>query len=207
MQTNPGGRIDKQPGLSIAQLAAEYMCVTSWSEVRRLLGDRATVQTAIQFYRGALRAEFGTNVRGAYSELLGIDYSSPVATTMLRSGSTLLTYCNTKLAPSGGPPPTRPGHFRTNAKGVREQAFVGKFLTDSGTSPTRLGIFTGSRVGVKVRILKPIQALKSRAAGVIDAWSDVPPEQKLAIPRMVSGGGAQYRIPRSMTGPDYLQVL
>jgi hypothetical protein len=71
------------------------------------------------------------------------------------------------------------------------------------------------RVGVKLRLLQDLPALKSRASGIVDTWSDrptLPPGQAradaLATPHIAQGGGVQYRTVRTKVQSDeYVAIL
>lgn len=198
------GRLDRIPGKSIQQLFLERRRVTSWREAEQLLlalgYNAAHVRIALRFYQSELAAEFsGGRHRDAVQELLGIDYSRLVQKTTLPAGSLLLTYCKTRPVQGG---------ISTADRWVKNGVMfgVGKFLTQPGTAPSRLGIHTTNRHHAKLRLNKPVVVLQSRASGIVDAWTDDVGNGR-CIPHMAGGGGIQYRLPRAWLNPQDVQLL
>jgi hypothetical protein len=207
------GRLDHQAGKSITQLFLESKQIIDWNDVSDFLVRAGyaspKVATAVDYYRTDLAREYTTRPRASLSELLGIDFHSPVERVLLPAGRTYLAYV--KSVPHNSPASgatrgaSRPneGRVRLDRSGQPLKLLIGGFLTDPGTAPDRLGISTSPpRMGVELKALRSVTALKSRASGIVDAWSDTQGQLGLAIPHMALGGGVQYRVPRTLTSAD-----
>ncbi|MBN1609621.1 MAG: hypothetical protein JW940_23515 [Polyangiaceae bacterium] len=198
------GRLDHKAGKSITELFLESQQIVDWNDVKNFLlcagYSSAKVTTAVDYYRTDLASEYAAKPRASLSELLGIDFHSPVERVMLPAGRTYLTYVKTVAS---APAASRPneGRVRLDASGQPLKLLLGSFLTDPGTAPDRLGISPiPPRMGIQLRALRTVTALKSRASGVVDAWSDK--QGQLAVPRMAFGGGVQYRVQKDLTSTD-----
>jgi hypothetical protein len=194
--------------MSVVQLALEQTQITDWQDVDRFLRDQGRpkrpVGTAVDFYRTELAVEFAGRPVSALLELLGIDFDAPVTREMLPRGD-LATFV--KASPALGIGRPNEGRVRTRA-GTSLALQLGAFFTVVGTDPQSLGISIEGRQGVHVRVLRPIPALRSRASGLVDVWTERPAWRAFGTPRLVGGGGIQLRVPRRMASSDeYLAIL
>jgi hypothetical protein len=214
MSTPPkAGHIDKSRGESVHGLHAESLQLTDWEDVALALGGskRPQVAIAVAYYRDVLAHEFAGSLRSAYLELLGIDFSSPVQRVNLSVGQVLTSYVKTVPAQPG----TRPHEGRVRMdQGTALMPLLGRFFAVKGTALNSLGIHDSSRTGMHFRVMLPVVALQSRASGIVDAWTDTPtltnPRLQTAlpaIPRMVGGGGSQFRVPKSTANTTHFQPV
>lgn len=203
------GRIDRVPGKSVVQLALEQTQITCWADVDRFLRDQGHtapwVRAATTFYETDLAREFSQKPRSALIELLGIDFSFSVERVSLFQTQKLATFVQSSAWLGSG----RPNEGRVRLDGRAPLALhIGGFFTEIGTDPGRLGISLTGRRGVHVRVLQPVPALKSRASGIVDVWTDRPAWSSSGTPHLAGGGGVQFRIPRHLAGSDeYFAIL
>ena len=138
--------------------------------------------------------------------LRGTDLSKAVdATRTLGPGEEIVTYVKGGLDASG-----KPIHY------------FGDFYTKPGTPINRVGIDDGALVTrrdfVRLKVLKPVETIESRAAGIADTWTTrgtrtlVKPDGTAVqgpAKVLVSGGGVQYIIPdmQSLIDRGYVQVV
>ncbi|MBW2279525.1 MAG: hypothetical protein JRG76_10470 [Deltaproteobacteria bacterium] len=203
------GRLQRQPGKSITQLASEQLQITSWHDVAERLSPgrpNASVQAAIRFYQNTLVREFSNRPLSAFAELLAIDFDKPVLAGQLVPGQKVLTYC--KTAPVLGTSRPNEGRVRLGADGAPRTLLLGAFLSEVGTAPQRLGIATGGRRGVQLKVLQIVPMLRSCASGVVDVWTDRPAWSNAeGTLRLASGGGVQFRVPREHVDDAHFAIL
>ncbi|MFO1053114.1 MAG: hypothetical protein U1F36_12950 [Planctomycetota bacterium] len=175
-----------EPKLDVRGRVLATLRIDDWRDVHRhlvrLLGFEVPgMRTALAFYESDLAEDFPRPNADALSELLGIDFHSPVCREILEPGRIMA--CHVK-----------PG-------GEGERARVGGFLTRPGTGLDMLGLQGSPRRMVRVSTLEAIPALHSRVAATVDTWSD--PDRKAWL---AMGRGEQWRIPKSATRDGRLHV-
>ena len=194
----------------MGQRNVEQLQITDWVDVERHLlpgHNSAMVRVALDFYRRELTTEFANRPVAAYLELLGVDFHSAVEVVTLDRKRSVATFL--KTAPPLGTGRPNEGRVRRDAAGNPLQLLPGAFLTDTGTDPGTLGISTATRRGVHLRVLQPVRALRSRASGIVDNWTERPMwSTGPGTARLAQGGGIQYRVPRqTITSGEHFAIL
>lgn len=218
-------------GNTIRQLNVFQLRIHSWNDVRRQLrhwlgggvpdgNSKArsvmttrvadNITTAVEWYRLHLGGEFHEHeepLRRAFLELLGIDFHADVATiTWPPQQPHMATYVCRRGLPRWLPAEDRALLRRDHASELPTR--LGGFFTQLGVPPDRLGIHATDRQLVRVAPLQAIPALRTRASGIVDNWTDTDEPGMPGVWHTVGGGGVQHRIPKRIANdPDWLAIL